>query len=113
LEVNPVVEQESKTRVVRQLRSGQITIPAEFRKRLGITPETMFKMTLEDGELRIKPVRVEVANRGAEALREIYEMFAPVRQEAIDKGYTDEEINQWIDEAVAEVRSKHISKPND
>jgi AbrB family looped-hinge helix DNA binding protein len=105
LEVDVVAEQEPTTRIVRQLRAGQITIPAEFRKRLGITPETMFKVTLEDGELRLRPVRVEV-NEGSRWLKELYDYFAPVRQEAIEKGYTEDEINQWIDEAVAEVRAR-------
>jgi len=38
----------------------------------------------------------------------LYDHFAPVRAEAIEKGYTDDEINAWIDEAVAAVRAgKH------
>jgi hypothetical protein len=35
----------------------------------------------------------------------LYERFAPARSEAIERGYTEDEINQWIDEAVAEVRA--------
>ena len=37
------------------------------------------------------------------------ELFAPVRQEILEKGYTEEEINQWIDEAVQAVRSERAS----
>ncbi len=40
------------TKIVRQLRSGQITIPVEFRRELGIEGEGMLQMTLKDGELR-------------------------------------------------------------
>lgn len=47
---------------------------------------------------------------GSPWLRELYEYFAPVRQEAIDKGYTEEEINTWIDEAIAEVRAERRAK---
>lgn len=92
------------TKIVRPLRGGQITIPAEFRKRLGISAETMLQMTLDHGELRIKPVRVTEA--GSPWFRQLYEIFAPVRQEAIDKGYTEEEINAWINEAIQAVRTK-------
>jgi len=47
-------------------------------------------------------------------LKEIYEMFADARQEAIDKGYTEEEINQWIDEAVeASRRDRAASQLSD
>jgi hypothetical protein len=36
----------------------------------------------------------------------LYKHFAPARAEAIERGYTEDEINEWIDEAVAAVRSK-------
>lgn len=45
------------------------------------------------------------AGWGSPWLKELYEYYAPVRQEAIDKGYTEEEINRAIDQAVAEVRN--------
>ena len=34
------------SRIVRPLRGGQITIPAEFRKELGITEESVLQVTL-------------------------------------------------------------------
>lgn len=43
---------------------------------------------------------------GSAWLTELYEHFAPVRQEAIDAGYSDEAMNGFIDQAVAEVRQK-------
>ena len=94
------------TKIVRPLRSGQITIPIEFRRQLGIGDDTLLQMTLDQGELRVKPVKVAAETKGSPWLRELYELFAPVRQEAIEKGYTEEQINAWIDEAVAEVRAK-------
>jgi len=45
--------------------------------------------------------------KGSPWLKELYDYFAPVRQEAEERGYTDEEINQWIDEALAEVRAEN------
>ena len=92
------------TKLVRPLRKGQITIPVEFRKRLGINDDTVLRMTLEDGELRIKPVQVTDTTQGSPWLKELYDLFAPVRQEAEARNYSDEEINVWIDEALEAVR---------
>ena len=38
-------------------------------------------------------------------LKELYDLFAPVRQEVLERGDTEEEVNGWIDEALAEVRA--------
>jgi bifunctional DNA-binding transcriptional regulator/antitoxin component of YhaV-PrlF toxin-antitoxin module len=97
------------TRTVRALRGGQITIPAEFRKRLGVTEDTLLQMTLEAGELRVKPVRLAEPGQGSAWLKELYDYFAPVRAEAEEKGYTEQEINADIDEAVREVRAGHAT----
>ena len=93
------------TKIVRSLRSGQITIPAEFRRRLGIQDESVLQMTLENGELRIKPV--EVKPKGSPWLRELYEHFAPVREEILKRGISEEELNADIDAAVDDVRKGH------
>lgn len=93
------------TKIVRQLRSGQITIPVEFRRELGIEGEGMLQMTLKDGELRITPLHIRGASSGSPWLKELYHYFAPVREEAIAKGYTEEEINAAIDEAVRASRA--------
>ncbi|HUG13524.1 MAG TPA: AbrB/MazE/SpoVT family DNA-binding domain-containing protein, partial [Thermomicrobiales bacterium] len=98
------MEQTDQVRLVRPLRRGQITIPVEFRRHLGITEDSVLQMTMSDGALHIKPVQVVDANRGSQWFRELWELFAPMRDEADAKGYTDDEINAWIDEALAEVR---------
>ncbi|MEZ4530658.1 MAG: AbrB/MazE/SpoVT family DNA-binding domain-containing protein [Thermomicrobiales bacterium] len=101
-----MVSSKPKSRTVHVLRGGQITIPIEFRRELGIEDASLMEVTLtERGDLTLHPV--ETRPRGSSWLRELYEAFAPVRQEAIDKGYTEEEINEWIDEAVREVRAEH------
>lgn len=41
---------------------------------------------------------------GSPWLAELYLRFAPVRQEAIDRGYTEEDINRAIDAAITAVR---------
>ena len=98
-------ERESVSRIVRPLRGGQITIPAEFRKQLGITEGSVLQMTLREGELRIRPMRVTETAAGSPWMRELYDLFAPVRDEAARVG--EEEIDEAITRAVAESRKKH------
>lgn len=99
-------EAEPMTKIVRPLRGGQITIPIEFRKQLGIDDRSLLQLTLAEGELRLKPLAVREQKQGSPWLRELYEYFAPVRQEAVERGYTEEEINAAIDEAVAAARAE-------
>lgn len=95
---------DTKTRVVRSLRGGQMTIPAAFREQLGISEETLLQVTLADGELRIKPLQPAQSSQGSPWFQELYEMFAPVRE--YNRRYSDEEIDAAIDEAVQAVRSE-------
>ena len=44
------------------------------------------------------------ADPGSPWLRDLYDGFAPIRQEAIDRGFSSEEIDAAIDSAVAAVR---------
>ncbi|HZU07695.1 MAG TPA: AbrB/MazE/SpoVT family DNA-binding domain-containing protein [Chloroflexota bacterium] len=41
-------------------RKGQVTIPIEFRKRLGIHEGDSVEFTLEEGALRLRPIRSRV-----------------------------------------------------
>ncbi|HVA23972.1 MAG TPA: AbrB/MazE/SpoVT family DNA-binding domain-containing protein [Chloroflexota bacterium] len=95
----------STTRIVKPLRSGQITIPAEFRERLGITADSVLQMSLADGELRIRPLDVMHRAAGSPWLKELYDLFAPVREEA--KQFSEAEIDAAIDSAVRAVRRKN------
>ena len=98
-------EGEPPTRVIRSLRSGQITIPAEFRRRLGIADDSLLRITLAQDELRIKPVKVSEGAEGSPWLKELYDRFAPVRQEAAAS--SEAEIDAAIDTAVKAVRARH------
>ena len=97
-------KQKRMTRIIKPLRGGQITIPAEFRKELGITEESVLQVSLFGGALHIKPVRVTEIDEGSPMLKELYEYFAPARQEVREKGYTEEEIDAAIDQALKAVR---------
>ncbi|MEK7534159.1 MAG: AbrB/MazE/SpoVT family DNA-binding domain-containing protein [Patescibacteria group bacterium] len=93
------------TKIIHTLRSGQITIPAEFRRRLGIKEEMPLKIILEKGELRIIPFGIAETIAGSPWLRDLYDFFAPVRKEA--KKYSSKKINETIKKAVSVVRKKH------
>ena len=85
------------TRIVRQLRGGQVTIPADYRRRLGITDDSLLQISAEEGELHIKPVRIK-DQAGSNWIKELYDLFAPVRSQA--ERASEKEINEAIDEAV-------------
>lgn len=94
-----------RTRLVRPLRGGQITIPADFRRRLGIDEDSLLEVTLEDGELRLKPLHTQPTAGGSPWMKELYDLFAPAREESLQ--YSEEEIDEAIDAAIKAVREKN------
>lgn len=103
-EVKRTTSRPSRPRIVRQLRGGQVTIPADYRRRLGITDDSLLQMSVGAGELRIKPVRV-TDQAGSDWVKELYDLFVPVRLQATR--ITDQEVNAAVDEAVQAVRKVH------
>ena len=96
------------TKLVRPLRGGQITIPAEMRRRLGITDDTLLRLTLDGSELRIRPVKTVETAAGSPWLKELYDLFAPVRAEAAE--HSDEEVDTAIDQAVEATRRRYADR---
>ncbi len=92
-----------KTKIVRQLRHGQITIPKEFRDELGLTDEDLLSMSLTEGGLQINIVTPKPSS-GSPWAKQLYEMFAPARESL--KGHTEQEINEAIDEALRAYRAE-------
>ena len=91
--------------LVKTLRNGQITIPIAMRRELGIDEQTMFQVSVtEDREIRLKPVSVEERPKGSPWLKELYEYFAPVREEVAASGMTEEEVNDLIEAALQDYR---------
>ncbi len=76
---------------------GQITIPKEIRRELGITPNTKLKICIENNRIVIEPVS------------HLDLLFKDIEDEAKAKGYTEEELNQEID-MVREKLVKEIYK---
>ena len=68
------------TKLVKPLPRGQITIPIEFRKKLGIDTNTILNLVLKGNKIEITPAMVREV--GEEDLRE----------------YTDSEISQFLKE---------------
>jgi AbrB family looped-hinge helix DNA binding protein len=91
-------------KIVKQLRHGQVTIPKEFREALGLTDEDMLAITLSEGKLEVEPVRVAPKAKGSPWARELYQLFAPVRESL--KGYCQKEIDEAIDGVVREARGE-------
>ena len=72
-------EQEKNiTKIVKPLSRGQITIPIEFRKKLGIGSNTILNLVLKGNKIEITPAIVREFNE--EELRE----------------YTNKEISQFL-----------------
>jgi len=94
-------------KVIRSLRGGQITIPAEFRRELGIEDDSLLQVTLEADELRLRPVSITTVSRVA--LRDLYEQFAPMREEILTQQISEEEVNADIDAALRAVRQQHAT----
>ena len=68
------------TKIVKPLSRGQITIPIEFRKKLGIGTNTILNLALKGNKIEITPAIVREIDE--EELRE----------------YTHEEISQFLRE---------------
>lgn len=95
---------ETNPRIVKALRGGQITIPVELRRQLGIQDETLLQVWVDAGELRMRPVQVTgTAPAGSAWLQDLYLEFSSVREEAAN--LSGEEIDAAIDDAVRAVRS--------
>jgi AbrB family looped-hinge helix DNA binding protein len=96
----------SETKIIRQLRGGQITIPAEFRQKLDIQGDALLQVTLDGDELHIRKLAMHKTAGGSAWFKELYEYFAPVREEILARGIREEEVNADIDAAVRAVREQ-------
>ena len=89
-------------KVVKQLRHGLITIPKELREAIGLDEDDMLSITVTGDRLEIEPVKVASKRKDSPWAREIYEMFAPVRESLKDR--SEKAVNEAIDEALREAR---------
>lgn len=107
-----MVSSKSKGRTVRALRGGQMTIPIEIRKRLGINEHTLLSVIeSDDGGFLVKPLVIEPVHTLANPsdsgwIKDVYAAFEPVRREIQEKGMSGEEVDDLIDEAFRDVRAE-------
>lgn len=92
------------TKFVRLLRSGQVTIPIEMREKLAIGQDTLLQLQLREGEILLRPVRIEGSKSGSSWLNELYDLFADSRKAA--KKHSSREIEKDIAQAIKAVRKK-------
>ena len=98
--------------LLRLVRADEVGIPEEFRQALGIEDTTRLFLLAVDGKLHVVPVRSDqnLTEQGSPWLRELYEYFAPVREEISRRGISEEEINADIDAAIAAVRAERRAR---
>jgi bifunctional DNA-binding transcriptional regulator/antitoxin component of YhaV-PrlF toxin-antitoxin module len=74
----------SDSRLVRLLPKGQITLPAEYRRRLQLDDDTLLRLTLTDEGLQVIPVRTTPKGSGLREYsdREIARFLAEDRLDA-------------------------------
>ena len=91
-------------KVVKQLRHGQITIPKELREAIGLEEDDLLSISVAGDKLEVEPVKVASKKKGSPWAKELYELFAPVRESLRDR--SEGEVNEAIDEALKEAREK-------
>lgn len=69
---------------------GQVTVPAEVRRLLGLKPRDKVAFTIDDGEVRIKPVEFTVQSAYSS-------IKAPSGGMGIDHAIREAR-NDWVDE---------------
>ena len=91
-------------KVVKQLRHGQITIPKELREAIGLEEDDLLSISVAGDKLEVEPVKVASKKKGSPWAKELYELFAPVRESLRDR--SEGEVNEAIDQALKEAREK-------
>lgn len=87
------------------LEDGKVTIPEDLLEEWGVADGTPLRVQLHEGTLRLVPLDLEEEARRKHPFVALYEWFAPTREYVEAQGYTEEEIDADIDEAIAEVRA--------
>ncbi len=91
-------------KVVKQLRHGQITIPKELREAIGLEEDDLLSISVSGDKLEVEPVKIASKKRGSPWAKELYELFAPVRESLRDR--SEGEVDEAIDQALKEGREK-------
>ncbi len=93
----------TKPRIVRILRNGQITLPKELRAELGLAEDGLLSASVSGKKITLEQI-TPVSQGGSQWAKDLYDLYAPARKSL--EGYTEQEINDAIDEAVHAVRAE-------
>lgn len=91
---------------IRTRIDGSIVLSGDVARAAGFVDGERLEVYAENGELRLIPAGANAATPATNPLAELYEYFAPVREEILASGVTEEEIDADIDAAIAEVRAE-------
>ena len=92
--------------IVTPMARGQITIPKEYRDKLGITPDTPLNVTLEDDRIVVRPLEKMMADESPYVIKPKYSREEYLK---ILKKYSKSKLVLWTDEddkAREEMRKK-------
>ena len=95
----------SQTLLVRPLRSGQITLPVAFRRALGLDQASMLEITLQDGELRIRPHAPDKIDTGSDWLQDLHRLYWPARRSA---AALEEDAINWLIDAIVTITLRRL-----
>lgn len=90
--------------LVRMLRGGQVTLPAEARKALRLSEGDYLDLEVTDGTLTLKPVAV--VDR-ADADRQLERILSRVKHIGPQPEPSEEEMMDMVVEEIRVVREKH------
>lgn len=89
---------------IRVLPDSTVTLPADVVHAAGFAEGETIAVSLESGGLRLDPAGRSATALRKQPLRDLYEYFAPVREEVRESGISEVELNELIDEAIAASR---------
>ncbi len=82
-----------KIEVTRATARGQVVIPQDIRKEIGIEEGTQFLVYTEDDAIVLKPI---LATDKIKALKEFEKVLAPLRRKFKTAGLTEKDIEEEI-----------------
>jgi len=90
--------------LVRMLRGGQVTLPAEARRALRLNEGDYLDLEVQDGALTLKPVTV--IDRAA-ADRQLGNILSRVKYTGPEPEPSEDEVMDMVVEEIRAVRAKH------
>jgi AbrB family looped-hinge helix DNA binding protein len=90
--------------LVRMLRGGQVTLPAEARKALRLSEGDYLNLEVQNGTLTLKPV--QVVDR-AEADRQLDQILSRVTYTGPEPEPSEDEVMDMVSDEIRAVRAKH------